>query len=192
MQQVIETDFATALQMALTALGVGFLVANGWILFQFIQYFRYRKTALVTWPTQKPPHYPFLLGLGLVFGILVVVKLVVQQRAPIEAFGEGMLLLYYGYLWPMTFRIGRGLYEDGIWTDSRFVPYSQIGGLSWREDPEITLVIIYRLRSLARRLWVPQRHYGEVRRRLLDKIATHDLHFTMKSFDLGGDEREVV
>ena len=135
MQQVIETDFATALQMALTALGVGFLVANGWILFQFIQYFRYRKTALVTWPTQKPPHYPFLLGLGLVFGILVVVKLVVQQRAPIEAFGEGMLLLYYGYLWPMTFRIGRGLYEDGIWTDSRFVPYSQIGGLSWREDP---------------------------------------------------------
>ena len=60
------------------------------------------------------------------------------------------------------------------------------------EDPDITLVIIYRLRSLARRPWVPQRHYGEVRRRLLDKITTHDLHFTMKSFDLGGDEREVV
>ena len=31
------------------------------------------------------------------------------------------------------------------------------------EDPDITLVIIYRLRSLARRPLVPQRHYGEVR-----------------------------
>ena len=187
-----EIDFATALEIALIGLGVGFLVASGWIVAQFVQYYRYRKTALVTWPTRKPPHYRFLLGLGVVFGVLVFVKVVLQQRAPVEAFGEGMMLLYYGYLWPMTFRIGRGLYEDGIWTDTRFVPYGKIGGLSWREDPDITLVIIYRLRSLARRLWVPQRHYGEVRRRLRDKIATHDLNFTMKAFDLGGDEREVV
>ena len=134
-----------------------------------------------------------LLGLGRVFGILVVVKLVAKQRAPVEAFGEGMMRLYYGYLWPMTFRIGRGLYEDGIWTDSRFVPYSKIGGLSWRGRTRTSRSSSSTgLRSLARRPWVPQCHYGEVRRRLPDKIITHDLHFTTKSFDLGGDEREVV
>ena len=83
-------------------------------------------------------------------------------------------------------------FEDGIWADAGYVPYSAIGGFSWREEKEITLVIIYRLRSLVRRLVVPQAHYAEVRRLLRDKIAAHDIHFTLKSLDLGGDEREVV
>jgi hypothetical protein len=109
-----------------------------------------------------------------------------------DAFGEGMMLLFYAYLWPMSFRIGRGLYEDGIWVESGFVPYEKIGGLGWREEPEITLVIIYRSRSLAHPLTVPQQHYGEVRRLLRDKIASHDIRFTLKSLDLGGDERERV
>ena len=53
-------------------------------------------------------------------------------------------------------------------------------------------MIIYRLRSLARRLTVPQAHYGEVRRLLRDKIAAHDIHFTGKALDLGADQRDVV
>ncbi len=187
-----EIDVTTVPGVALIGLGVGFLVANLVLIGQFLRSFRYRAKTLVTWPAKKPPHYGVFLGLGVVFGVLVVVKLLVQQRPPGDAFGEEMMLLYYGYLWPMSFRIRRGLYEDGIWTESRFVPYSEIGGLSWREGPEITLVIIYRLRSQARTLNVPQQYYGEVRRLLRDKIASHDIHFTMKSFDLGSDEREVV
>ncbi len=102
------------------------------------------------------------------------------------------MLLYYAYLRLMSLRIGRGLYEDGIWTESAFVSYSEIGGLSWREAREITLVVIYRLRTIARSLTVPHARYAEVRRLLRDRIASHDIHFTMKAFDLGADEREVV
>ena len=150
-----------------------------------------RSTALVTWPGRKPPYYGFLLALGVIFGGLVFLKLVILQRPLSAAFGEGMMFVYYAYLMPMSFRIGRGLYENGLWAESGFVPYSQIGGLSWREEQEITLVVIYRLRSLARPLTVPRAHYGEVRRLLRDKIAAHDIHFTFKTLDLGSDERDA-
>jgi hypothetical protein len=184
-------ELSSALDVALTGLGVGFLVANLWIVAQFLQFYRCRGTALVTWQAGKPPYYGIFLGFGAVFAALLFVKFVVRGQPLISGFGESMMLLYYACLWPMCFRIKRGLYADGIWTDSRFVPYEQIGGLSWREGREIMLVIIYRLRSLARHLTVPHEHYGEVRRLLRDKIDSHDLHF-MKAFDLGGDEREVV
>ena len=99
----------------------------------------------------------------------------------------------YAYAFRLSLRIGRGFYEGGIWADEGFVPYSQIGGLSWREGHEITLVLIYRMRNLVRYLVVPDDHYGAVRRLLRDKIAAHDIHFTCKGFDLGGlDERDVV
>ena len=187
-----ELNTAAAVRLALIGLGVGFLVANLRIVFQFIRFLRLRSTALVTWPGRKPPYYGFLLALGVIFGGLVFLKLVIQQRPPSTAFGEGMMFVYYAYLLPMSFRIGRGLYENGLWAETGFVPYSQIDGLSWREGKEITLVVIHRLRSLARPLTVPRAHYGEVRRLLRDKIAAHDIDFTFKTLDLGADERDRV
>jgi hypothetical protein len=50
------------------------------------------------------------------------------------------------------------------------VPYWKIGAVSWREG-EIALVIVSRLRTLARRLVVPGIHYAAARRLLRDKIA---------------------
>jgi len=187
-----EINLSDVLDLALTGLGVGFCFANGWIAVQFVQFFRRRPTALLTWSGRKPQYYGVFLAFGVVFGILLFVKLVVQRQAIESGFAEAMMLLYYAYLWPLSFRIRRGLYQDGIWTESRFMHYSKIGGLSWREGREIKLVIIYRLRRLAQQLNVPHEHYGEVRRLLRDKIDSHDLRFTMKAFDLGADEREVV
>ena len=187
-----EMDVSAALRVALFALGVGFLLANLRIFAQCVRYLTLRSSALVTWPGKRPPLYGLLLGLGIVAGVLVFVKVVIQQQPPIRAFGEGMMLVYYAYALPLRMRIGRGLYADGIWAESGFVPYSKIGGLSWREGTEITLMIIYRMRSLARPLSVPRAHYGEVRRVLRDKIATHDIHFTGKTLDLGSDERDLV
>ena len=52
--------------------------------------------------------------------------------------------------------IARGFYEDGIWADSVFMPYNEIGGISWREgEHDVALIITSRLRNLARRLMVP-------------------------------------
>lgn len=183
---------SAVLRVALIVLGSGFLLANLRIFVQFIRFFRLRSCVLLTWPGRKPPLYGMLLGLGVALGALVFFKLVIQQRPPTHVFGEGMMFVYYAYAFPLSLRIGRGLYEDGIWAESGFVPYSQIGGLSWREEQGVTLVIISRFRSLARSLEVPHVHYGEVRRLLRDKIEAHDIHFTGKVLDLGSDERNLV
>ena len=182
----------TAVRVALVVLGVGFLFATLRIVIQFLRYRSFRHSALVTWPVEAPATYPWMLGLGVIAGILVFIKLVVQQQPPQRAFGEGMMLLYYAYAVPLRLKIGLGLYTDGIWTDAGYIPYAKIGGFSWREGKAIKLVISYRLRRIARSLTVPRDHYAEVRRFLRDKIAAHDIDFTGKTLDLGGDDRNRV
>ena len=127
----------------------------------------------------------------MVLGVLVLYKVFVLRR---QVFGEGMMFLYYGCLVPLSVRIRRGFYEDGVWTDSGFIPYHEIGGISWREGKQqVTLVVISRLRNLARRLTVPLEHYGAARRLLRDKIQKHDIQFSGTGLDLGDhDERNVV
>jgi hypothetical protein len=180
------------LRAALVALGVGFLIANVRIVAQFVRFLRLRSSALLTWPGPKPPFYGLSLALGVLFGCLIFVKIVVQQRPPTHAFGEAMMFVYFAYAFPLSLKIGRGLYEDGIWAEKGFVPYSKIGGLAWREGKDLRLILIYRLRNLARQLTVPEMHYGAVRRLLRDKIAAHDIHFTGKTLDLGVDARDLI
>jgi hypothetical protein len=182
-----------ALSRLLILLGVGFLCANLRLFAQFARFLKMRSSALLTWPGRRPPFYGLLLVLGAVLAMLIAYKLTVLRQHPIQVFGESMMLVYYAYALPLSLRIGRGFYEEGIWADGGFIPYSSIGGLSWREDKQITLVLIYRMRAFARRLVVPDRHYGAARRLLRDKIAAHDIHFTGKALDLGfHDEKEDV
>jgi hypothetical protein len=174
-------------------LGVGFFCANVRLFGQFVRFLRIRSSALLTWPGRRPPFYPLLIGLGAVLALLIVYKLAVLHQHPIQVFGETMMLVYYAYALPLSLRIGRGFYQDGIWADGGFIPYSRIGGLSWREGEQTRLVMIYRMRAFARSLVVPDRYYGAARRLLRDKIATHDIHFTGKTLDLGAhDERDDV
>jgi hypothetical protein len=180
------------LSRLLLLLGVGFLCANVRLFAQFLKFLKLRSSALLTWPGRRPPFYRLLLVLGAVLAALIIYKLMLG-RHPIQVFGESMMLVYYAYALPLSLRIGRGFYQDGIWTDGGFIPYSRIGGLSWREEEQITLVMIYRMRAFARRLVVPERYYAAARRLLRDKIAAHDIHFTGKALDLGHhDEREDV
>jgi hypothetical protein len=181
------------LPLVLYVLGIGFLLANLRVFFQFIRFLRLRSSALLTWPGRKPPFYGLLLALGAILSVLILYKIAVLRQRPFDVFGESMMLLYYTYALPLSLRIGRGFYEDGIWAESGFIPYSEIGGLTWREGEQVTLVLMYRMRSFARRLVVPERYYGAARRLLRDKIAAHDIHFTGKTLDLGvHDERDDV
>ena len=181
------------LPRVLFVLGVGFFLANLRLLFQFVKFLRIRSSALLTWPGNKPPFYGLLLVLGAILSLLIVYKLAVLHQHPKQVFGESMMLVYYAYALPLSLKIGRGFYEDGIWADGGFMPYSSIGGLTWREDDQITLVMMHRMRAFARRLVVPDSYYGAARRLLRDKIAAHDIHFTGKTLDLGlHDERDDV
>jgi hypothetical protein len=179
------------LRGTLVLLGVGFLIANARLILEYFQFLRRRRSALLIWPSPKPPYYGMALAIGVVLGFLVFYKLVVLRR---QVFGEGMMFLYYAYLLPLSRQIGRGFYEEGIWADTVFIPYNEVGGISWREgEHQVTLIVISRLRNLARRLVVPGENYAAARRLLRDKIAAHAIHFSGTGLDLGEhDEREDV
>ena len=171
--------------------GAGFLVINLQIAYQYFKYRRLARSALLTWKPPRPPLYRLFLAVGVLLGLVIVYKLAVRRMSPNNVFGETMLFIYYIYALPLSLKIQRGFYEDGIWTDGAYIAYSNIGGLTWREGEQITLVLLQRWRNFARRLTVPQPLYAEARRVLRDKIAAHDIHFTGKALDLGmHDERD--
>jgi hypothetical protein len=177
----------------LFCLGVGFLVANLRVGVDALRFLKRRSSALLVWPGQRPRYYGLQLGLGVILGALLFYDIVVLRRGPLQLFGVAMMFFYYGYAMPLSRRIGRGFYADGIWSESGFVPYWKIGAVAWREGEEIALVIVSRLRNLARRLIVPGAHYAAARRLLRDKIAAHDIQLMHTGLELSGyDDREDV
>ncbi len=181
-------------------LGAGFLLANARLGFEYLRFVRRRRGALLTWRGPKPPYYLMQLAIGVFLGVILiynvgrVYRLYHGFRVDARIFGQAMMFLYYAYLFPLSRSIARGFYEDGIWADTAFIAYHEIGGISWREgEHDVTLVITSRLRNLARRLIVPGHQYAAARRLLRDKIAKHDIHFSGTGLDLlDHDEREDV
>lgn len=174
-------------------LGVGFLIANLGIGLDMLRFMRRRSRAVLTWRGPKPRYYGTQLGLGVVLGLLLVYDTVFLRRPAPQLFGVAMMFTYYGYAMPLSRRIERGFYADGIWSETGFVPYGRIGAVAWREGEEIALVIVARLRSTARRLIVPGPHYAAARRLLRDKIAAHDIQLMHTGLELGAhDERDDV
>jgi hypothetical protein len=177
------------LRGTLLVLGIGFLVANARLILEYVKFLKRRRDALLIWTSPKPPYYGMGLAIGVVLGFLVFFKVVISHQ---QAFGEIMMFVYYAYLLPLSRRIRRGFYADGIWADTDFIPYNEVGGISWREgEHAVSLIVISRLRNLARRLAVPLEHYGAARRLLRDKIGDHEIHFSGTGLDLGAhDERD--
>lgn len=173
----------------LTVLGLGFLVANLRLVQQYFRFRQRQRQALLTWPSPKPPHYGLALGIGVVLGFIVFYKLVLSHQ---PAFGESMMFLYYAYLLPLSRRIGRGFYHDGVWSDTGFIRYDDVGGITWREGKHsVALVISSRVKNLARVLPIPVEHYGAARRLLRDKIGEHAIQLSGTGLDLGThDERD--
>jgi hypothetical protein len=179
------------LAVVLLLLGVGYLIADARLILEWVRYRRRQRGALLVWTAKKPPYWGLSLAIGVTLGVLVFYKIVFIHQ---QAFGETMMFVYYAYLTPLSRRIGRGFYQDGIWADSSFIPYQEVGGISWREgEHEVTLIVISRLRNLARRLIVPGDKYGAARRLLRDKIGEHEIQFTGTGLDLSGhDERDDI
>ncbi len=181
------------LPQVLFVFGVGFFFANLKVVFDLVR-FRLRKSAsLLTWQNPKPPFYGFSLGLGVVLGLLLAFKLFVQRRSVDQLFGETMMFVYYGYALPLSTRIARGFYRDGVWADTGFMPWKQISAVTWREEGGVTLILISRVRHIARRLQVPGDMYGQARKLLRDKVKAHDIHIGGTGLDLGArDEADAV
>ena len=178
--------FAWGAPRVLFVLGVGFLVANLKVAADLIKYRRRRQHALLTWQGQRPAYYRLNILLAVTLGLLLAAKLV--RREPDRAFGEAMMFVYYGCLFPLSTRIARGFYGDGIWSDSGFMRWSQISAISWKEERDVTLILISHFRNIARRLQVPGHLYGQARRVLRDKVREHALRMGGSGLDLGSRE----
>ena len=173
--------------------GFGFLIANVKLGASLWAYRRRMRSALLVWAGEKPKYYGFSLALGVILGLLLMVEAFVLQRSPRSIFGEAMMFLYYGYTFPLSTRIRRGFYGDGVWSDSGFMKWSEISAVSWKEEPTVTLVLISHVQSIARRLEVPGHLYGQARRLLRDRVQTHDIHIAGAGLDLGArDERDSI
>jgi hypothetical protein len=192
---VISIDqLARPLELSLLALGVLFLVVNLRVGREIWLWWRRRAGALLVWLPPKPPYYGLNLAIGVMLGAILFTTVFLIPRPAGSVFGEAMMFLYYGYLLPLSTRISRGLYADGVWTDSGFMAYADIGGLTWKEGAAGTLVLASRLRAFARTLTVPGTSLGEVRRLLREKIGEHTIELDSgPGLHLGSrDTRESV
>jgi hypothetical protein len=171
--------------------GVGFLVANLIGLVEQFRYWRRRRTALLTWRARRPPAFRLQIAIGGVLALLLLFDLIARPSAVQQIFGVGMMCLYYAGVVPLSARIERGFYGDGVWSDRRFIRYRAIGAISWRDDREPVLVLAARRGQRAARLEVPPPQLGAVRRLLRDLIGRHDLSLGETGLRLGlRDERD--
>jgi len=185
--------FAWLTPRLLLLFGLGFLIANIRLGALLWAYRRRVRSALLVWKGDKPKYYSFSLALGVVLGVLLIIEAFVLKRSPRSIFGEAMMFIYYGYLFPLSTRIRRGFYGDGVWSDSGFMNWSEISAVSWKEQPTLTLVLISHVQSIARRLDVPGHLYGQARRLLRDKIQAHDINIGGAGLDLGTrDDRDAI
>ena len=115
---------------AVAAVRLGFLVANIRLGALLWAYRRRERSALLVWQGAKPTYYGFSLALGVMLGLLLVIEAFVLKRSPRSMFGEAMMFIYYGYMFPLSTRIAPGFYGDGVWSDSGFMNWSaDLGGV---------------------------------------------------------------
>ena len=166
---VARGPYDTFLTLILLALGVYFSVLVARSLSGYLLFRRIRSTALVTWPVRRPGHFPFLLALGFVSAGVAVLNSYLQRPFH-HVYSQGVMAAYFMLFVPLSARIPRGFYRDGVWAEAGFLPYGKIGRMAFVERPEIVLVMVPRSGAGAVRLPVPASEYGAVRRVLEDKI----------------------
>ena len=157
----------TMLTAVLVGVGLYFSVllargVAGYLLFR-----RVRGTALLTWPGRSSPYFAIVLGLVSLGVALLNTRL---DRPFLHLYGQYATAAYFILMVPLSARIRLGLYRDGVWADSGFLPYARIGRMAFREQPEIVLLLVPRGRDTSLRLPVPREEYGAVRKVLEEKI----------------------
>ncbi len=165
----------TIISLGLLGLGIYFsvLLIRGFA--GYLRFRRVRPTAVLTWPGRRPAHFPLLLGLGVVSAALTVVH--GWLALPFHhVYSQAVMAVYFILMVPLSARIHLGLYRDGVWADTGFLPYGSIARMAFREVPEgseVILILLPRGRSGSFRLPVPREDYGAVRKVLEEKVRAH-------------------
>ena len=167
---MLPTD--TILTVGLFALAVYFSVLIVRAIAGFVLFMRVRRTPLLTWPARPPAHFPLILVLGVVSAVLAVLNGYLDRPFH-HVYSQGAMALYFMLLVPLSARINPGFYGEGVWADTGFLRYAEIGRLAFREKPEIVLIMLARRNGRSFRLAVPPDEYGAVRKVLEEKIRSH-------------------
>ena len=139
-------------------------------------------------------YYSFSLALGVVLGILLIIEAFVLKRSPRSIFGEAMMFIYYGYMFPLSTQIAPRFLSGRRLVGQRLHELVRdLGGVVEGRGLPLTLVLISHVKSIARRLDVPGPLYGQARRLLRDRVQAHDIHMGGAGLDLGArDERDSI
>jgi hypothetical protein len=162
----------TMLTVILTALGVYFSVLlfrgmRGYLLFR-----KMRPFALLTWRPRPPAHFRMMQVLGVASTAVTLLNSYLDRPFAHVA-SQGLMAVYFVLMVPLASNIPLGLYRDGVWASTGFLPYQRIGRMAFRESPEIVLVLLTRERAEPFVLPVPPEEYGAVRKVLEEKIREH-------------------
>jgi hypothetical protein len=159
------------INLGLLGLGIYFSVQLMRGFLGYARFRRLRRTAVLTWPVPKPPHFGFLIFLG-VTGLVLTAVNGYLARPLHHLYGLGVMALYFLLMVPLARTIQLGLYRDGVWADAGFLPYGKIARMRFHEGPSIVLLLVPRGRSAPFHLPVPPAEYGAVRKLLQEKIRT--------------------
>jgi hypothetical protein len=157
----------TMLTVVLAGIGVYFSVLLARDFAGYLRFRRLRQTAVVTWPARRSMTFALVLG---VVSLAVAIINTSLHRPFSHLYGQYATAAYFMLMVPLSARIRPGLYRDGVWADTGFLPYARIGRMTFREGPEIVLILLQRGAARAFRLPVPAEEYGAVRKVLEEKI----------------------
>ncbi|HEV8254400.1 MAG TPA: hypothetical protein VGQ78_06570 [Vicinamibacteria bacterium] len=173
MNGVLPTD--KVLTVALFCLAVYFSVLIVRAVAGYVLFLKVRRTPLLTWPARPPAHFPLVLVLGVVSAALAVLNASLDRPFH-HVYSQGAMAFYFILLVPLSARIDPGFYGEGVWADTGFLRYGEIGRLAFREKPEIVLILLSRGGHRSFRLAVPPDEYGAVRKVLEEKIRAREVN----------------
>jgi hypothetical protein len=149
--------------LGLLGLGLYFGIALARGLSGYLRYRRVAKTALLTWPAPVPA-LPWLFPLLGTIGALTAAANALTHRPASHVAALALMSAYFLGLVPLAQRIRLGLYRDGVWAHSGFLPWPQVARIAFIEAPEIVLLLTARRRGAPFKLPVPAAEYGAVRK----------------------------
>jgi hypothetical protein len=180
------------LTLSFAAFAALFTVWNALYLTRYLAYRRIAASAELTWLPPRPWFYNLCLAIGFFMVTLTLLSLFLLHRPPLTVGAQTLMALYYTVVFPLSFRIRRGLYLSGIWTERSFVPYARIRSLNWLEKPHVVLIVETEgglLGGSYARLFVPGELYGQARRILGEHVENRTL--SMEKSILGLDDSET-
>lgn len=173
-------------------LAVVFAVWNSATLFQYYRFVGLKSQARLTWLPPRPWFYNLCIGIGFFMLSMTAISTFILHRPWLFNFAQALMALFYTVVFPLAFGIRRGFYDKGVWTERRFVPFSDVRWIGWKDGADVVLVLRTEPRPLQQSyayLRVPGEHYGEARRILAERIE--DSNLTIETGMLGLDDSEV-